>query len=346
MKKIVLALALISTLTSVFAQSTSHIATLQHNGRVRTFYNNTALREALAASVSGDTICLSGGTFLSDTIRHNITILGLGYKGHDTEESWVAGDMYIRIPSTDTVGRLRLEGIGFFNTVRQDSVLHAPYIVRCYFSSYRINTNKAYFNGQFVNCRIKEYNSQDNIAAGANVIFVNSIIYNLYTSSSSYDEFRNCFVRYLGRAFYSDSYDRLNHSRLINCFIQDVGNSNSRYGGYNLPSEATAINCVAIGVDANNYFRNVHGYGNRVITSWNEFFETYDGNYYDYEDFMPTDSAKTAFLGNDSTQVGIYGGAVPFTTVPSYPHISWLSTGRTVNADGKLEVEIRVGDGE
>lgn len=344
MKKIVLALALISTLTSVFAQSTSHIATLQHNGRVRTFYNNTALREALAASVSGNTICLSGGTFLSDTIKHNITILGLGYKGHDTEESWVTGDMYIRIPSTDTVGRLRLEGIGFFNSVRQDSVLHAPCIVRCYFSSYRINTNKAYFNGQFVNCRIKDYNSQ-NIAAGANVIFVNSIIYDLNTSSSSCDEFINCFVRYQGRSYYT-GYDRLNHSRLINCFIYDYMNTGSSSGRYDLPSEATAINCVAIGVNANNYFRNVHGYGNRVITSWNEFFETYNGGYTDYEDFMPTDSAKTAFLGNDSTQVGIYGGAVPFTTVPSYPHITWLSTGRTVNADGKLEVEIRVGDGE
>ena len=41
----------------------------------------------------------------------------------------------------------------------------------------------------------------------------------------------------------------------------------------------------------------------------------------DYETFELTDEAKVKYLGNDGTEVGIYGGAMPYHPTPSVPRI-------------------------
>ena len=55
-------------------------------------------------------------------------------------------------------------------------------------------------------------------------------------------------------------------------------------------------------------------------------------------DYALTESAQ-AFLGTDGTQVGIYGGAAPYTSTVSYPRFKTFKVAdKAVN--GKLSVEI------
>lgn len=340
MKKFILSLVLTATMFGAIAQTTSLVATLSHNGNVQVFYQNTALRQALRNAQSGDTICLSSGLFLGDTIRHNVTILGIGYSQTVTLGTWVNGNIHIQIPSNDTVGRLRLDGIGFRNIIYQDSVLHNPYITRCYFVEWRINNRYAYFNGVFVNCKLRSYNSTA-IDHGANTLFQNCYIHDMVNTSNSTDEFRNCVIGYRSEGRYGY---RLCSSTMINCVLVD-------FEPYiQLHSTATAVNCVyyANTSYAPTYFNSCNGIGNRGLSFSASLFETYRGSsiYNEAETFELTESARTTYLGIDSTQIGLYGGAAPFSTEPSYPHITRLVSNHVVNAEGKLEVQVIIGDEE
>lgn len=55
-----------------------------------------------------------------------------------------------------------------------------------------------------------------------------------------------------------------------------------------------------------------------------------------------TDEAKAQYKGSDGTQVGMYGGTLPFNTTPSYPQITKMNVAKKTTADGKLSVEIEV----
>lgn len=62
--------------------------------------------------------------------------------------------------------------------------------------------------------------------------------------------------------------------------------------------------------------------------------------------FVLTQTAKTQYLGNDGTEVGIYGGLVPFSEYPSFPRIISMSVGKKATSDGKLNVDIEVSSDE
>ena len=54
------------------------------------------------------------------------------------------------------------------------------------------------------------------------------------------------------------------------------------------------------------------------------------------------DSIATTILGDDGTQVGIYGGPYPFDFMVTNPQIGNCTAARRTNAQGKLEVDIEV----
>ena len=359
MKKILL-LALCTLFSlEVLAQNNSHttqlVATLQHNGRVTYYYNNTAFRDALVAATEGDTLYLSGGRFFADTIRHNITIYGVGYRNITPSDTWISGEVIIDIPATETLSHLHIEGIGFPNNIRQNSVLHNPVIRKCYIGdNYVINTGQAYFNGTFVQCRINQYNCWDHLTSrGANATFVNCIINSLATREGSTEVFRNCVIRFDGctsinhytdcdRLGYASAMTRLHNMSFQNCILFCTDHRRD------LPSSAQAIHCVAIN-EGSGFFTNAHGYGNNVnvgssVESFAQIFRTWTGGWNDAEDYRLAEAARQYYLGTDGTEVGIYGG-IGFTAAPSYPHITRLRTGTKVNPNGTLDVHISVNEG-
>lgn len=81
------------------------------------------------------------------------------------------------------------------------------------------------------------------------------------------------------------------------------------------------------------------------MSDYAAFFKTYTGaslNYLDSQNFQLTEAAKTQYLGMDGTEVGIYGGSLPFDPVPSNPQITKCNVAAKSTADGKLSVDIEV----
>jgi hypothetical protein len=60
-----------------------------------------------------------------------------------------------------------------------------------------------------------------------------------------------------------------------------------------------------------------------------------------YETFELTDVAKTTYLCEDGTQVGIYGGTAPFTLEPTNPQVTKFVVSSTTEG-GQLKVKINV----
>ena len=84
-----------------------------------------------------------------------------------------------------------------------------------------------------------------------------------------------------------------------------------------------------------------------MISSVSSVFKTYNAaassTYItDLYDFKLTDEAAAKYLGNDGTQVGIYGGNLPYDENPTIPQITKCNVASKSTADGKLSVDIEV----
>ena len=82
------------------------------------------------------------------------------------------------------------------------------------------------------------------------------------------------------------------------------------------------------------------------MKEYTDVFKTYTGTYNDDENFELTDVAKEAYKGIGGTEVGIYGGNMPFSTTPTNPQITKCNVAAKSTADGKLSVDITVNGAE
>jgi len=333
MKKLFLSLvAAIVAATATYAQS-SMLATLSHEGEISTFYGATALRDAHKAAAHGDIITLSSGSFVAVDITKAITLRGAGFEintEQQIEPTVITGDFTIRIPN-DVTQRLTIEGIYHNHTLYyQNNLKNATFIKNRFKEIDWLNDNSTLKNATFIHCRIADgliLNSNSTASC------VNCVIWkpNSYDESSSNFEFQNCVIR--GENLYE-----INSSSFKNCVL--ITNSNGDY----VESSCIAYNCIGIG--SNSIFNNMPNQTNR-IKGYSEVFKTLKGGTFnDSENFELTDEAKTTLLGIDGTQVGIYGGNMPFDSTPTNPQITKCNVAAKSTADGKLSVDITVNGAE
>jgi len=328
MKKYFLTLvAAIVAATAMFAQSTL-VATLTHGENVTMYYGTYALRDAHNAAVSGDVINLSGGAFQAVQISKAVTLRGSGIDAQNP--TFIVNDFDINIP-TDDKGRLSMEGIRCANDVRLKGTLTNAYFLKCQF--YRLQcysssvvvknamianskvTNRFSINGsssfQIINSFVIGFLNENSNAAAS---FINSVI-------CGGDGYNYGYANYLGCV------------QMINCII---------FGKYNkIPSSSVGNNCVAVGF-SEDIFRDSPSSTSCKSSTFAKIFKTFTGTYSDTETFELTDDAKIQFLGTDGTQIGMYGGVLPYTSTPSYPQITKMNVANKTTADGKLSVEIEV----
>ena len=319
---------------NVFAQG-SLLATLNHEGTISTFYGAQAWKNAHDAAANGDVITLSSGAFVAVDITKAITVRGAGMGIDSTavsEPTIITGDFSINIADPGS-NRLTLEGIYSNHTIYYTNVVN-PLFLKCRLKKVSNNnsTNNLLKDASFIHCRIAE---RFNLGTNSSASCVNSVIqspysYNNYTSNF---EFINCCLIGDMGSVYSSSFK--------NCIISD--NDNYHY----ISSSCTAYNCVCL--TANNYFVNITNATNKSLTEYATLFKTYPGGplgLLDSENFQLTDAAKTQYLGADGTEVGIYGGNLPFDPTPSNPQITKCNVAAKSTADGKLSVDIEVNAAE
>ena len=334
MKKIVFLCLTLMAATVGFAQQ--QLATLNHNDSITVYYGASALQQAHAAAVNGDIITLSPGAFSAVDITKAVTIRGTGAWSdtNGTYETIILNSLYFSGPQ-DPLHHLSIEGIYFLNDVLiSSSGLYNPQFFKCYFNGNfycRYQNDGLMLNAMFVNCFLTTwFASYNNGPTGANnTHFVNSVISDSWQSDCP-DTYINCILK-------QDPNNGYMVSRTFqNCIL---------YYNYNYPycpsgNSFTAQNCIFINIyGGSNVCCNLFsGHDNHVLwnmCSWNSVFST--TGYYEL-----IDSIAATCLGNDGTQVGIYGGAFPFDPQVSGLNIRRLDVARRTTADGKLPVDIEI----
>lgn len=328
-----MSLVALACATVSFAQS-SMLATLNHQGSISTYYGATALGEAYKAAAHGDVITLSSGTFVATNISKAITVRGAGM-GIDTtqvvEPTVISGDFTIDI--ADSVSnKLTLEGIYSNHTITYKNLRNASFLKsRLKKITDYSSTTSILKDANIIHCRIAD---ELRLANNSSALCINSVIEDpqSYSSTTSNFEFVNCVI-------VVDYYSLcdVKSSSFKNCLLK------TRLANGFVDGSCTAYNCV--GVNSSSIFKYITNSTNRCVSSYADVFKTYAGSTLDKLDnerFELTDVAKTTYLGMDGTQVGIYGGNLPFDATPSNPQITKCNVAAKSTADGKLSVDIQV----
>ena len=327
MKKLLSFFLVLVCAMSSFAQ-TSLMATLNHEGAISTFYGVNALKQAHAAAVSGDVITLSSGTFLSTDITKAVTIRGAGMdvsKAYDivNEPTVLGGDFNINIPAEDT-GRLTLEGI-FHNgdiCFYEGQVKNALFLKSRFKSIYGSASCKVQ-DLTVLNCRFSE-----SISVSGSAQLLNSVVANFY---DGYMSFSHCVI--LGGTIEN------NGNAYKNCIICGT----DRYQN-SMSSSSSAYNNLFIS-DKTEILQNVPNNTNLRVPTSDERF-AYLRGYNDSKDYKLTDQNRDVLKATDGGEIGIYGGSLPYSAIPTNPQITKFNVASRTTADGKLSVDIEVKSGE
>ena len=311
------------------------MATLNHEGTISTFYGTVALRQAHAAAVSGDVITLSSGTFLSTDISKAVTIRGAGMdvtKVNDivNEPTILSGDFKIKIPAEDT-GRLTLEGIFHNETIMfyEGQIKNALFLKSRFKNITPQNTSSPskVQDLTVLNCRITDHIF---VGDGNSAQFLNSVINGF---SYGYFSFNHCVI--------NDSYNSLHYSG--NEYKSSIILCTNRYQNP-FSSSSSAYNNLFIS-DKTDILSNVPNNTNLRVPTSDERF-AYLRGYTDSKDYKLTDQNRDVLKATDGGEIGIYGGSLPYSAIPTNPQITKFNVASKTTADGKLSVDIEVKSGE
>lgn len=351
MKKILsIVFAFICMACASSAQNT-FVATLQHGDTVSNYYGTNALVEAYNASETGDIILLSAGVFNSVNIEKGITIRGVGL-GQDNK-SCIKNDF--KVYSKDASWKTSFEGIYAINS----AVVHAN---DCTIKAGRIEFVKSQF-GELSS----SYSGSPSVLSTPKVNIIQCVTNGFSTSRWSSFTCYNSLIQET-RSMYSLSTTASNaiNTTFINCVI----NPRNRYGVGSIVS-AVLMNCILLATSDNHLpstsiAYNCLGIFNTTTTNFDMFsdlpfgqkqncwnvkdittiFKTFNGTFDDYSETFELTEEGQQYLGTDGTQIGMQGGSVKYSTVMSYPVITYMLADDKTTKDGKLNVKIEVSTGE
>lgn len=321
--------------TMSFAQS--QIATLSHGDDIKTFYGPSGFKSAMRAAEHGDIITLSSGRFEASNITTAVTLRGTGMVEHNDSTGFHAST-YIQGSTTVSIAdsiqdRLTIEGVRFGNFT-YTGTLKNPIFTKCNFYSIGYTSSHGTIqNATLINCRIS---NDFDIYANSSATCINCVVRSPRTYSSNINtsfEFINCIITDIDTRSYG-----LDYSTFKNCFLNWEENSTTSTH-YSLNSTCNISNCYSSFAYA---FDNSSNPTNQLVNE-SEVFASYEGGKWsDSEKFILKEDAAAKYLGDDDTQMGIYGGNMPYEERISMPQITKCNVAGRSTADGKLSVDIQV----
>lgn len=355
MKRFLLFFAALLCCVSSFAQM-NFVATLQHNDSISHYYGQEALAQAYDAAVDGDTITLSAGTFNvywgnnSTPMCKSITIRGTGGVGGYTQIKKGSGSSDdIRIATRNKSMTTRFEGVYLLNITRiynEDAQFEKGKIefIKCQFdrlwASASGNPTTESPKVYLYNCLIFSEMYFDSNKSYPKYSFINSYVRNPHSISdlgNNTSIFDHCVIEYYNYSYVECYNYYLNYS---NCIFARTDGSNSIS---QFPNTMTATNCLSIYFRSYNFFGNLlSGTNNQSTEDITTIFKTFRKGVGADETFELTDEAKTTYLGNDSTQLGMHGGIAPYNTKMQYPVVTKLMLEPRTTKDGKLTIDVQV----
>lgn len=330
-------LTIIATMLFIYSYA-QVIASLHKSGVVQHFSGADALANAYTASANGDTIYLSGGSFVPpSSFDKGLTIYGAGHYPDSTlatGKTFINGTINLNANADNfqIEGIEVTEGIVFVNnvSVNQVTVKYCKVngIIHVMGNLTNPSNNLAFIESVLV--------GDITLSNATNLAMFNCIVQSHIVNSIG-NIFSNNIFLYLG-AF--------NNMVLSSICINNTFNNNIFL--------QTSWNAITQG--SGNSFRN-----NLFILAAPEFATAYtsENNYFGIEQAsIFIDQTANAFnylhnyrlkspgtyLGTDGMTIGIYGGVFSYKegAVPSNPHIQLKNISTTTDSQGKLNVNIRV----
>jgi hypothetical protein len=321
---------------NIYAQRTVAL----HSSSVSIYSGVNPFIDAYNAAQNGDTLYLPGGAFAAPSlINKQLYIYGAGYHPDSTQTTnptLITGNFNIG----ENADNLMIEGVQFANTIIVGYNVSASFMS---FKRCRLNSGMNFagtgstnisLNNAFVECIIIGDLSLINLS---NSTVSNSIIQNRLLDSKS-NVFKNNIYLYTASpgdgVFHRPYYNEFsNNIFTISNGAYLIYDSNDGNLHFNNLYVATSPNYGANPIASNNYLGVTAGsiYVNQSGTTFNYA--------HDYHLQNPT-----TYLGNESTQVGIYGGAFPYKAgaVPINPHIGSKIIAPQTTPNGELQINIRV----
>ena len=333
---------LLATLGFTGAGAQDLTAILTHGQTSKTYIGKSAFKEAYADATHGDLITLSSGTFDAVTeFEKALTIRGAGMEEdtlYHTLPTIIYGDMTLNIPSTVTQN-FHMEGI-YHEYVLWYKAATNPEFVKCRLSGFAYDKwtedGVTYYgtidNASFFHCKIVR---ELDCYANSTIRCINCYIRHpqVQNTETSYFNFINCVIYATESSsiwrLNSNSSGQIQNSTLTNCII---------HGNYYYSDQTTNFtNCVLFGktpdVTRNSYW-NCNNLAN--------VFKSYTGSYSNTEKFELNGTAKNTYVDDNGREVGINGGAFPFTSRLAGPHIQEVMVAPRSTSDGKLNVKLHI----
>ena len=316
------------------ALAQTQVATLQHGDSISVFYGADAFVSAHNAAADGDIVTLSSGTFtVPSTITKAITLRGSGMMSDSisgTNPTVFAQSVYISVSNQSIP--FQMEGVMISYEMRYD-IMYNPKFTRCSFKSI-IGTNNANMrNAVFINCMIQDFS----FLGTYSTTLINSVVWNPTQVHSTHNvSLFNSIYRFRTNG---SSTNLGSLSAFNSIFIRDNNSINS---GNSLFPSCSFFNCIGIRTGSQGSFGDALTSGCTTYASYSDVFESFTGLFLWDEPFILKDEIATGVLGGDGTQVGIYGGFLPFSTRPSYMVLKRCNVANRSTVDGKLSVEIEV----
>ena len=307
MKKIfIFLLGLFFVSVQTFADTRAQ-ALLLHNGQGKSF-DADQLQQAINEAVSGDTICLSEGTFDTNsalTIDKAIAIVGTG------QTTKVRGDINIAIDGAPKVTIYMLDAMRITGDVIVTKEQHGLKIRKCWIGGYLYST-ETLTDLQVDRCYVLSFVPLPSVKSA---LFMNSIFFYI----GEYNSKKVCNSTGNELTFYNCNIGQLN---CVQGKLQDMTFVNSilaNYYSYIGKGNNTLINCLSKYELTTYYGDNiVNCYINSLLgtkndDSYNNFFPTFNINSEVLTEELLT---KNNYIGNDGTVVGVMGGTNPYTLTP------------------------------
>lgn len=315
------------------------MATVQHGEGMRAFYGVEALKDAVAAAATGDIISLSAGQFNAPTINKAVTIQGAGYVISSGNYTAIVGETTVEVP--DGAAGLVVEGLHFMGkfTVAGDSL--------CSFAFRKCRMDSLQFSAKIVEGELGQSKVQYLTYAETNRFYVHHVVMheidatNVNQVAVDIDHcvvtgcLRNTVTAVVRNSLLKNARGTSSCAFYNNVLSQNMS-SNSLYFCGGITSIYVSGNTIW-SASYTTYFNFVHDSYKALFVNtthantWNEAY-----------DYKLTDEAAAQYIGDDGTQVGLYGGAVPFSAVLSTPQIVEKTIATQTDENGMLSVKIKV----
>jgi hypothetical protein len=324
MKKTILFLIGLVCVSVNSLADTRATALLLHNGEGRSF-DADQLQQAINEAASGDTICLSEGTFMAGekgqlVIDKDVCIIGAG-----ANRTTIGGDVSIAIEGNPTLVRNMLEAVKITKTLQITKDVAGVSLRKCWIGSWFSAEGCLAKDVKIDRCFLNQFGTGIS-ATITSATVCNSVIFILGKRNSisnrfavGYDiNFYNCTIATI-------SQNCIWAATFVNCIL--AGNYGfANYTG--IIKDNTFINTLLNNSSSSSSLDNTYIYFNTLQSTssgnvkdncyeaeFNCTFET-DLNNYPTLSITSEELKAKGFLGTDGTIVGAYGGSTPYSLEP------------------------------